>query len=107
MYRLDPYRVLVDERYGIELFASESVFVDRRSVDEVIAFAAVNETIAALRRLGFLPDHAAIERMILTPDFHKGAGIPIGSVFKANGFVIPRAVGSDIGCGMRFMTTDV
>ena len=48
-----------------------------------------------------------IERMILTPDFHKGAGIPIGTVMMTKGFAVPQAMGNDINCGMRFYTTDL
>lgn len=108
MHRIDPYRLLLDERCGgVELFASEAVHVDRASIEEVIAFLAVNDTIDNLSNIGFLPTGSHIERMIYTPDFHKVSGIPVGTVFRSHGFVMPRAVGSDIGCGMRFMTTDV
>jgi tRNA-splicing ligase RtcB (3'-phosphate/5'-hydroxy nucleic acid ligase) len=107
MLRIDPYRVLVGDAHPVELFANESVFIDRQSIIEIAAFATVTETIAKLVDVGFLDRSALIERIILTPDFHKGAGIPIGTVFRSRGFVMPRAVGSDIGCGMRFITTDV
>ena len=40
-----------------------------------------------------------IERMILTPDFHKGAGIPIGTVMMTKGFAVPQAMGNDIKIG--------
>lgn len=43
----------------------------------------------------------------MTPDFHKGAGIPIGTVLMTEGFVIPQAMGNDINCGMRLYTTDL
>lgn len=106
--RTDANRVCISTDYhAIELFANESVFIDRKSIEEITAFAEVSETIRKLRQIGFLDSTAQIERIILTPDFHKGAGIPIGTVFRSQGFVMPRAVGSDIGCGMRFMTTDV
>lgn len=36
----------------------------------------------------------------LMPDTHPGYGVPIGSVIPCDGYVIPYAVGSDIGCGM-------
>jgi len=36
----------------------------------------------------------------LAPDNHPGDGIPIGSIIPCSGYVIPNAVGSDIGCGM-------
>lgn len=108
MQRIDPNRILLDERCGgVELFANEQVHVDRRSVDEAIAFLAVNDTIDKLRDIGFLSTDSRIDKIIYTPDFHKVSGIPVGTVFRSHGFVMPRAVGSDIGCGMRFMTTDV
>lgn len=36
----------------------------------------------------------------LMPDAHQGYGVPIGSVFATDGYIIPNAVGLDIGCGM-------
>lgn len=108
MLRIDQNHLLIQTDQGdIELFANPEVLVDRKSVDEIIAFAQVHDTVDKLRAVGFLDSDARIERIILTPDFHKGAGIPIGTVFRARGLVMPRAVGSDIGCGMRFMMTDV
>jgi tRNA-splicing ligase RtcB len=108
MQRLDAYRVRIDTpQIPITLFAKESVFVDRASVGEIQSFATIIDTIEQLKRVGFLDRTAAINGIILTPDFHKGAGIPIGIVFDSAGFVVPRAVGSDIGCGMRFLMTDV
>jgi len=44
---------------------------------------------------------------VLTPDFHRGSGIPVGTVIDARGFVIPGAVGNDVCCGMRLLATDV
>lgn len=43
----------------------------------------------------------------LMPDTHTGMGMPIGGVIAANGVIIPHAVGSDIGCGMIFVQTDI
>lgn len=43
----------------------------------------------------------------LMPDTHKGMGMPIGGVIATNGVIIPHAVGSDIGCGMIFIQTDI
>ena len=48
-----------------------------------------------------------ITRVVLTPDFHKGSGVPIGTVTETNGFVIPKAIGNDICCGMRLLVTDL
>lgn len=43
----------------------------------------------------------------LMPDTHLGNGMPIGGVIAADGVIIPNAVGSDIGCGMAFIQTNL
>lgn len=43
----------------------------------------------------------------LMPDTHTGKGMPIGGVIAAKDVVIPNAVGSDIGCGMDFVPTNI
>ncbi len=45
----------------------------------------------------------------LMPDAHSGYGAPIGTVFamKKDGYVAPGAVGYDINCGMRLLTTNL
>ena len=47
-----------------------------------------------------------VERVIATPDIHVGYGVPIGSIVATREVVIPSAVGYDINCGMRVLTTD-
>ena len=70
---------------------------------------ALEETLSKLTAVPgfFQKDSPKIEKMILTPDFHKGSGIPIGTVMMTKGFVVPQAMGNDINCGMRFYTTDL
>lgn len=43
----------------------------------------------------------------LMPDTHSGYGMPIGGVVATRDFIIPNAVGVDIGCGMNFVQTDL
>ena len=40
-----------------------------------------------------------------TPDIHTGYGVPIGSVWATPNFISPSAVGYDINCGMRLLST--
>ena len=108
--RIDAVRVRIDNPSGldIELFANESVPVDRASLAEVGTLSGIADTIGELNRIRFFGDvEAEIRRCVLTPDFHKGAGIPVGTVMDAHGFVIPRCAGTDIGCGMRLIVTDL
>jgi tRNA-splicing ligase RtcB len=55
-----------------------------------------------LAKLPFVKEHVA-----LMPDVHEGFGMPIGGVVGCKGFVIPNAVGVDIGCGMIASVLDV
>lgn len=108
MDRIDENRVNIHTpQTDVTLFANEDVYVDRASVEEITEFTKIYDTINRLKEVGYLSPGAGIERVCLTPDFHKGAGIPIGTVFASREMVIPKAVGSDIGCGMRFLQTDV
>ena len=45
--------------------------------------------------------------LVLTPDFHAGSGMPIGTVLALKDRVIPGAVGFDIGCGIGAMKTSL
>lgn len=106
--RLDPNRIRILSDLDLILFANEQVPVDRASIQETLTISEIKATIDALRRLHFFGDYdASIIRAILTPDFHKGAGIPIGTVLDVDGFVLPKCVGTDVSCGMRLIVTDL
>ncbi len=106
--RLDKNRVkiLSDSELEITLFANENVPIDRASLQEISTISEIKSTIEALVRERFFGDYPAkINQAIFTPDFHKGAGIPIGTVLEVDGFVLPKTAGTDIGCGMRLLAT--
>jgi tRNA-splicing ligase RtcB len=108
--RTGPASLKIPTANGLDitLFAAPDVPIDRASIEEIRSFSRLADTIEELRPRGFFGEvDASIERVVLTPDFHRGAGIPVGTVFRAHGFVVPKAVGNDIGCGMRLLTTDV
>jgi tRNA-splicing ligase RtcB len=108
MRRVDENRVVIETpQIDIALFANDRVFIDNASVKEAEDVARICYTVDKLKECGFLSCSAGVDGFILTPDFHKGAGVPIGTVFVTREFVIPAFVGSDIGCGMRFLQTDV
>ncbi len=49
----------------------------------------------------------AYHHIALMPDCHVGYGMPIGGVMATKGYVIPNAVGVDIGCGVAIMRTSL
>jgi tRNA-splicing ligase RtcB (3'-phosphate/5'-hydroxy nucleic acid ligase) len=98
--RIDAARLRVDCGRDISalLFANEQVDIDRRSIDDIRAFAELSSTVGRVReRYGAA---MSLGRLALTPDFHRGAAMPVGTVAETHGFVIPHAAGNDIGCGM-------
>lgn len=60
------------------------------------------EQINNIAKLPFAFRHIAI-----MPDVHQGYGMPIGGVLATKNYIIPNAVGVDIGCGMRAVKTNM
>lgn len=93
----------------VRVFANAAVKVEKAAVDELGALLELQETVERIAAVDpdffDVPDPGIVE-IAVTPDFHKGAGIPIGTVLKTRGFMAPQAIGRDVNCGMRLMLTD-
>ncbi len=102
---------MVDNSLGLDirLFANEQVAIDKEAFVELIDFLDVHRAVCDISGVDkdFFGEDAKINRVVLTPDFHKGSGVPVGTVVEAKGFVIPKAIGNDICCGMRLLATDI
>ncbi len=107
----------IDNRYGvpITMLARADVVVESEGIEQLLAFASLAETLDTLHaweKAGRIPPFwggspGSLKAIVITPDFHKGSGIPVGTVADARGFVVPAAVGNDVCCGMRLLVTDV
>lgn len=93
MQRLDPQRLLIERtgamRHSVLVFAGENTRVEPD----------------ALRQLQNTASLDADAIVLATPDIHVGFGVPIGCIFATPNLISPCAVGYDINCGMRLMTT--
>ena len=101
--RIDENRIAAaDSPFLVTIFANDKVKIDRAALTELSALAHLPETLETLHaaRPGAFTEHPRIERVAVTPDFHKGTGIPVGTVLKTRRCCFPKAVGNDIGCGM-------
>lgn len=81
----------------VTLFASEKLLM---KMEEEVFIQAKN--VAQLPGL--------YKSVFIMPDAHSGYGAPIGTVFamkQEDGYVAPGAVGFDINCGMRLITTNL
>lgn len=115
--RIDDTRVRILNRdlIPITLFARPDVSVEALGIAQLLELTGLASTLRDLgdweksgRTEPFWGGAAgAIQRIVLTPDFHRGGGVPVGTVIDARGFVLPRAIGNDVGCGMRLVSTDV
>jgi len=115
--RIDDTRSQLPNPHGVPvtLFANRDVPIELEAALQALGFvdlAGTLDDIWRAERAGtiapFWGDRAGrLARVVLTPDFHRGGGIPVGTVAEADGFVVPQAVGNDVCCGMRLLVTDV
>lgn len=74
----------------------ESLPLEGKAVEQLLAFASVKTP----------HGEPAVCAACATPDFHPGAIAPVGAIVATpSDVVIPAAIGTDINCGMRLMTT--
>lgn len=115
--RLSETHVRVDNPYGVPvtLLAGRDVHIEPDGIEQLLSFLSITETLSALWeaekeghvRAFFGDAPGELRRVVLTPDFHRGGGIPVGTVADARRFVVPAAIGNDVCCGMRLLYTDV
>ncbi|WP_256299642.1 RtcB family protein [Haloarchaeobius salinus] len=87
-----------DMRVPARVFASE----------ELLSEISDDKTLEQLRNATHLP--GITKYAICMPDGHQGYGFPVGGVGAMdaqNGCISPGAVGYDINCGVRMMTTNL
>ncbi len=97
-----------DRNSVIDCYLPEGSAPDKHASAELHRMTGLEKTLEKLAAKGFFQEEGQrIEKIVLTPDFHKGSGIPIGTVMMTKGFAVPQAMGRDINCGMRFYTTDL
>jgi tRNA-splicing ligase RtcB len=93
MKRVSPYKIVLeregDMQVEAEAYVAEGMHVETEALDQ-------------LRNSARLP---TVVKAIAMPDIHVGYGVPIGAVVATTGIVSPAAVGYDINCGMRIVTT--
>lgn len=93
MKRLDDYRLSLERqgamKVGAMIYSSEGVKIEKDAVLQLMNAASLPGVVKAFA----------------TPDIHVGYGVPIGAVVATKDIIVPAAVGYDINCGMRLMTT--
>ena len=95
LQRIDANRLIIPAEAGMHvdamIYASEDIRVEADAVRQLMDAAR-------------LP---SVHKALATPDIHVGYGVPIGCVVGLREVVVPAAVGYDVNCGMRVLTTPV
>lgn len=110
--RLDKTCLTLENRQGIptRIFSNEELLIEEGAVTELESVLELQDTVNVLQETDqsyFDVLDPRILEVAVTPDFHKGSGVPIGTVLRTRGFVCPQAPGKDVNCGMRLYTTDL
>lgn len=91
--RIDENRLLMEKEGDMNveaiIYANENIRIEEESINQ-------------LRNATRLP---SVVKVLATPDIHVGYGVPIGCVLAVTDIIVPAAVGYDINCGMRVITT--
>ena len=109
--RISDTKLILENPYEIDVsvFANEEVPIEQSAVDELAAMLEIQKTVESFASAeeDCFENDPRVEKVALTPDFHKARGIPVGTVMETSGFVVPQAIGNDINCGMRLHLTDL
>lgn len=109
MNRISANQSILQNVYGIpvNIFANEQV--KQTAVDELSSLLDLQATLEQIQAIDadFFAINPQLQQVSITPDFHKGKGIPIGTTMKTKGFIAPQAIGKDVNCGMRLLLTDL
>lgn len=93
LVRVDPLRLQIPRHNQMvtdaAIFASEAIKLEPDAVSQLIDAASLPPA----------------KKVLATADIHVGFGIPIGCVLGLDHAIMPAAVGYDINCGMRLLST--
>jgi len=108
--RVNDVSLVLENPYDIDVYitANHQVKIENEAVEELSSLLNIANTIQSIKdadREFFKGCDPRILKIAVTPDFHKGAGIPIGTVMLTKNFLVPQAIGNDVNCGMRLYTT--
>lgn len=100
----------IKSKVPVRFFRNNEVKFENNALEELERLLLLSETINKLKNYDtnfFADKNAELVEVAITPDFHKGSGIPIGTVMLTQGLVVPQAIGNDVNCGMRLYTTNI
>jgi tRNA-splicing ligase RtcB len=104
MVRLSEYVWEIPKSFRPDMKVPARIYASER----LLALAFEDRTLEQLVNTAAMP--GVVKRVLVMPDAHQGYGPPIGGVVPTrypDGVISPGAVGYDINCGVRLMTSDL
>ena len=108
--RIDANRLKIDgTSIDNTIYANRDVLIEQEAITELKELLTVDQTAQKMfdARPDLFKNQPGVDRVVLSPDFHKGAGIPIGTTLLTKEMVIPQSIGSDINCGVKLLSFDL
>jgi tRNA-splicing ligase RtcB len=102
--KIDDYLWELTVSYRSDMRVPVRLFADDRLLEDALGDLSVEQA----ANVACLPGLAG--RVVVMPDVHQGYGMPIGGVMAMRmdgGVISPGAVGYDINCGVRLLSTAI
>ncbi len=102
--RISPYLWEIPTSYRQDMRVPVRVFADERLLEAALGDKSFNQAVNAATLPGL------VRHVVVMPDVHQGYGFPIGGVAATrlpDGVISPGAIGYDINCGVRLLSTSI
>ena len=100
-----PFRQIAPNTYQLEKqpgMQAEAIFYARQSLLPEVAEDRSLQQLADTASLSHV-----VSPVVAMPDMHQGYGVPVGGVVATHGLISAGAVGMDINCGVRLLTSQI
>jgi len=105
LHKIEEYLWEIPKNYRPDMRVPARFYTDERMLEDTLK----DRSLEQLVNISTLP--GIYKYALAMPDIHEGFGVPIGGVFATDiendGIISPGAVGYDINCGIRLLTTEV
>ncbi len=100
----EPFLWEIPAGFRAEMRVPLWLFADEHLLDDALGDQSIEQAL----NVACLP--GVVGRVVVMPDVHQGYGMPIGGVMASalpDGIISPGAVGYDINCGVRLMSSSI
>jgi len=104
MKRITPYEWEIPQSFRADMRVPVRIFATQKLLEQIMDDKSLEQAVNAATLPGL------VGTVVIMPDMHQGYGFPIGGVAATKfpqGVVSPGAIGYDINCGVRLLSSDI